>query len=120
LHDFQVLLLRALRDVNVPKFLEHDLPLFENIISDLFPGIARPQLGTADFYYFYNFKSNFCTDYTALTQSIIISCATARGTLDTLSIAPAEEEKKKDTKESATAAKTPAKQPPNSPNKVFR
>lgn len=51
------LLLRALRDVNVPKFLKDDLPLFENIITDLFPGVERPNI-----------------DYGALSDQLYVSC----------------------------------------------
>ncbi|EFJ52606.1 dynein heavy chain 7 [Volvox carteri f. nagariensis] len=37
-----VVLIRAMRDSNLPKFLVDDVELFQNIISDLFPGLTVP------------------------------------------------------------------------------
>ncbi|RXN25582.1 dynein heavy chain axonemal [Labeo rohita] len=38
-----VVLIRALRDSNLPKFLKDDAMLFSGILSDLFPGVTIPE-----------------------------------------------------------------------------
>jgi dynein heavy chain len=40
-----IVLMRALRDMNMPKFVFDDVPLFSMLISDLFPGIKADRVG---------------------------------------------------------------------------
>ncbi|XP_067910590.1 dynein axonemal heavy chain 10 isoform X2 [Heterodontus francisci] len=44
-----VVLMRALRDMNLPKFIFEDVPLFLGLISDLFPGLDCPRVRYPDF-----------------------------------------------------------------------
>jgi len=46
--DEDVVLIRAMRDSNVPKFIKEDLPLFSALIKDLFPSVEIPPVNYGD------------------------------------------------------------------------
>jgi len=43
-----VVLMRALRDMNMPKFVFEDVPLFKGLIQDLFPGLKADRVGNEE------------------------------------------------------------------------
>jgi dynein heavy chain len=43
-----IVLMRALRDMNMPKFVFEDVPLFAGLIADLFPGLQADRVGEED------------------------------------------------------------------------
>lgn len=43
-----VVLMRVLRDMNFPKFVFDDVPLFLGLIKDLFPGVECPRIAYPD------------------------------------------------------------------------
>ncbi|KAL8598270.1 hypothetical protein ACOMHN_035220 [Nucella lapillus] len=41
--DESHVLIHSLRDANLPKYLAEDVPLFQSILADLFPGVTPPE-----------------------------------------------------------------------------
>ena len=44
-----MVIMRALRDMNLPKFVFDDVPLFKGLLADLFPDLAPPRLSYKTF-----------------------------------------------------------------------
>ncbi|XP_072525468.1 dynein axonemal heavy chain 12 isoform X2 [Salminus brasiliensis] len=65
-----ILLLWSIKDVNEPKFLSHDIPLFNGITSDLFPGISLP---VADYQLFLDCAHESCRKHNVQPVNVFLN-----------------------------------------------